>query len=848
MISQRERADEQTVIRRKLLANGYTPLANDDKRNMLRNWPRIEVTPALIEEWSDKLRYQATGVRLDGALTVIDIDIDIDDAEVIDDIVDRLPEELWERLGVAPERRGKGAKLAWFVRCEEPFQRYASMTFARPGEDPEGEGIDLHRVEVFGPRATRQFGAFGAHTMGRGVPLVEYRWTDRSLLDVPLDDLPTVTLDEVDLVCRIANEVLEARGWARHKRSKSGNGSSGVVYDVTDEMKFETRDHGTLTLAELEELAQGETGIRLSASWLEGPAARNTTRCIAGTDHSGRLQIYETAAGDLHKAAREEPRVAGSTARDQLSRYSGGTLFSSGGGQGTPRSGGGDPVDLEDGEDTTDLRAQMQNVVDYLLREYAFCPSEDKPVYPISGGPPMSMTNFRESFNSAQIETVGPKGGVKKVHPVDFWRTDPDRVQIIGERFDPSTEDRLLLVREEGEEEQWALNLYRPVKHARGIPDAVALAVWHDFLEHLFPHADEREWFRMWLAAKLQKPWQPNCAVLMFTETQGTGRGTLFDMLRGVIGSRHCSTVTSLQLLGDGGQSQYTKWLEGAVLCFCEELMSGEELGLNQGWKRKQAYERLKVLFEPRAREVEIIQKGKNNYMAYVFASFLLASNNPNALPIPKTDRRLAVLRNTTVKLERTEIGRRIDAMRMGDNKGFTAVFLQAIWSDLMSIAVDWQAVFNAPEWLEGRAEMIAANETEINHLVQDVMAQVPGDYITKADLKKRLAVTAEAAGLAGTSHWWRDARQILGSANDTGWRILPGGRQYLQPKAQGQKQDVVYFRVDGAGEQAFRDTALADRPELLRRGNDLNDKITRAGEALLDGRFAVIDGMQKDD
>lgn len=844
MTSQKERVEGQTDIRRKLLKNGYTPLANDDKRCVLKYWPQLEVTPALIEEWSDKLRYQATGVRLDGALTVIDVDID--DAGIIDDIIEQLPEELWERLGVAPERRGKGAKLAWFVRCEEDFQRYASMAFARPDEDPEGEGVDLHRVEAFGPRAVRQFGAFGAHTMGRDGPTVEYLWMDRDLTDVPVDELPTLTLDEVDLICRIANEVLEDRGWVRHLRSKSGKGSSGVVYDLTDDMEFVTKDHGTVSLAELEELAQGETGIRLSASWLEGPAARNTTRCIAGTDHSGHLQIFETASGDLHKQTKDKPRMSSEVDKDLLSKHEGGSLFSGTGGDTQPLAG--DTAEQNSERDIVDPHARVRDVVEMLLQEYAFCPSEDKSVFPRDGGAPRSLTNFRAEFIGEQVETIGPRGGVKKIHPVDVWLRHKDRITIEGEQFNPRTADRLLTVEGEEGKTELVLNLYRPVKHARGTPAAAALAVWHGFLEHLFPHAEEREWFRMWLAAKLQRPWQPNCAVLMFTETQGTGRGTLFDILRGVIGSRHCSTVTSLQLVGDGGQSQYTKWLEGAILCFCEELMSGEELGLNQGWKRKQAYERLKTLFEPRARQVEIVQKGKNNYMGAVHASFLLASNNPNALPIPKTDRRLAVLRNTLIKLERTEIGRRVDEMRRGDADAFKAVFLQAVWSDLMSVEVDWQAVFNAPEWLEGRAEMITANETEIDHLVQDVMAQVPGDYITKADLKKRLAVTAEAAGLAGTSNWWRDARQILGSANDSGWRILPGGRQYLQPKAQGQKQDVVYFRVDGAGEQAFRDTALADRPELLRRGNDLNDKITRAGEALRDGRFGVIDGMQKDD
>ena len=833
MTTQRERAEEQTAIRRKLLANGYTPLANDDKRTMLKNWPRIEVTPALIDEWSDKLRYQATGVRLDGALTVVDIDID--DAEVIDEIIDRLPEELWDRVGVAPERRGKGAKLAWFVRCNEPFQRFASLAFARPGEDPEGDGVTLHRVEVFGPKAVRQFGAYGAHTMVRGQATVEYRWTDKGLTEVPLDELPLLTLDEVDLICRIANEVLAELGWVRHMRSKSGKGSSGVVYDLTDDMEFDTMEHGVVSLAELEELARGETGIRLSASWLEGAGARNKTRCIAGVDYNGGLQIYETASGDLHRCKRTEPKLAGTDAMEALSRLAGGSLFAGGGG------GGGTSSEGEGGDtggDGGDMRALVQDVVDYLLQHFAFCPTEDRGVYPLDGGAPRTLANFREEFNWASIEHKGPRGGVKRVHPVDFWRIDAARVQIIGERFDPRTRDHLINV-----DEGLALNLYRPVDHGADAPraDAEPARVWDAFLAHLFPHEDEREWFRMWLAAKAQRPWLPNCAVLMFTEVQGTGRGTLFDILRGVFGDRHCATVTSLELLGEGGQSQYTEWLAGSLVAFCEELMSGEELGVNQAWRRKQSYERLKVLFEPRPRRASIIRKGRPNYADWVHASFLLASNNPNALPIPLEDRRLAVLRNTTQKLENASVGALVDRMRDTGGQGFKAAFLAAVWHDLQSVEVEWAEVFNAPSWLEGRADMISANESESDHLIEDVMSRVPGDYILQEHLKERLGKAAEAAGMTDEP-WWREARQTLAKRNKTGWCVMRHGtRQHVQPQEPVAKRSVVYYRVDGAGEDAWVQTALGDRPALWHRGSDLNDKLTKAGAAVRDGRLGVV-------
>lgn len=56
-MSARERVEEQTRIRKALLANGYTPLANRDKMCVLTGWPGLNVDDAMIDARVDSIRF-----------------------------------------------------------------------------------------------------------------------------------------------------------------------------------------------------------------------------------------------------------------------------------------------------------------------------------------------------------------------------------------------------------------------------------------------------------------------------------------------------------------------------------------------------------------------------------------------------------------------------------------------------------------------------------------------------------------------------------------------------------------------------------------------------------------------
>jgi len=602
----------QTALRHNMLYNGYTPLANKDKMCILKDWPNLHVDEAQIDVWADQLKWRATGVRIERGLVAIDLDVNDDAA--INAIIDALPADIWELLERAPVRLGKGAKECWFCRLaegESSFYRLTSAGYRLPESAPDDV---VHRVEIFAGETGRQFGVYGAHTVGHdGEVEVAYRWAgDRGLADVLFCDLPELTCAQLAKVGEVASAVLAELGWVHDKKSKEGFSSPSVIYDLEDQ-DFDTRDHGPVTLADLEALAAEHDSVRLSASWLEGPSAANTTRCIAYINRSDmQLAILETASYTTHRPVSLQPKPLNTGALDRLEALAGGSpLFTK------PEPA---PV-AETAQVGIDMRDDMERVVDHLIGEVAFCASEQRCVMPIDADASQSMTmaNFRVLMQPSAVEVRGPRGGSQVIHPVALWASDPRRIDVSGHRFRPDLAGQRLYV-EDGAQ---YINTYRPTHHVEvdGAQIAAAGAAFEALLAHLVPHEGARDWFRMWLASKVQYPATPNCGVIMVAEIQGTGRGTLFDMMTAALGQKHVRNISSTELMGGQGQGQYNDWIANALLVLCEEVMAGDDAGGAMAWKRREVYERLKQLVDPRQRVMEIRRKNLSNYSAEIFAS-----------------------------------------------------------------------------------------------------------------------------------------------------------------------------------------------------------------------------------
>lgn len=834
-MSKLEDVAAQTLVRRQMLRNGYTPLANKDKMCVLSGWPSLVVDDAQIDAWSSQLKYRATGVRVERGLAVVDLDVN--DADAVQAIIDALPDDVWAALQDAPVRRGKGAKEAWFCRLaedEEAFYRLASAGFRQADGDET-----VHRVEVFaGDGGGRQFGVAGAHSIGDdGEIAVSYRWVDgRGLDTVAFDDLPCVTRAQLACVADTATRVLDELGWHRDLRSKPGFSSNVPIYDL-DDQEFETRDHGSVDLTELHDLCALHDQVRLSASWLEGDSAVNLSRCIASLHPAdGRVSILETASFEMHRPKALLPKPLAASALDRLQTLSqGGTMFDRPRTAPAPVSAPATPVGVE-------MRDDMDMVVDALISDVAFCPSEQRCVLPLDGGPEraMSLGNFKILMQPWSVEVQGPRGGSQVINPATIWSSDPRRVVVGGYRFRPDLPDD----RTVDMDGMLYINTFRALP-VPAVSEADCVDVAHAFetlLAHLVPPALDRDWFRMWLASKIQRPQAANCGVLMIADQQGTGRGTLFDMMRVAVGGMYYRSISSVELLGAGGQGAYTDWAAQTLLVTVEEVMAGADSGGNMGWKRREAYERIKQLVDPRQRVMEIRRKGMQNYSQDVFFSLLMATNHLDALPLDRNDRRIAVILQPDVRFEDVPaLKAAVDPWRA--NGAFDARFGAALRAHLMTVAVDFDALRIAPELSGGREVMRDNNESDVDDILRGVLSRVPGDFILNRDLKRRMqiAITAEGDG-DHLKNWWVKTQDVLKRANGFGWRAFQVRQTYVAPDGSSQRGTVYYREAARGALLAWADASHTDRgTRMLAPASDVNAVLSAAAEAVRDGRLTIV-------
>jgi hypothetical protein len=302
--------EDQTAIRHRLLDNGYVPLANVDKRCMLRGWPTLEVDHDLIDEWAEMRAFRATGVRMAGDMVALDFDIDDDD--MLDRIwaaVEKSEPGLFDVLQEMPMRGGKGAKICLFGRLETgKIDKLWSKAYYAPGaRERDGTGAVLQRLEVFtgsGSGGARQVGVYGAHTVVNGEVVVSYRWADgRGLCEVGYEDLPRLRRKDVFALVDIVSREMEKAGWDYEISSRHGKITETRSLTLLPNMRFEVHGGGVVDLEELESLAEERDGVRVSMSFRESGATNRTRGLVAINPMDGRVQIWDSATATLYRPA-----------------------------------------------------------------------------------------------------------------------------------------------------------------------------------------------------------------------------------------------------------------------------------------------------------------------------------------------------------------------------------------------------------------------------------------------------------------------------------------------------------------------------------------------------------------
>lgn len=734
-----------TDLRKQLFSNGYAPLPNFDKACFFPNWPNLEITDSEIERWERRYsRFTATGIRIENGLAAIDLDIDDPIAE---DIL-----EAWDNaipgLDAAPLRHSGGNKFALFVRTDEPFSRIHSRRWLRDGV-AEDDWVGM--VEVFGGASPRQFGAFGPHTIDEhGEVLRSYQWEDdASLLTIPLVDLPLLSKEQFFDLVDIAETLLAERGFSPVKLSKTGETAPERVFDLVGD-RFETQAFGVVTKAQLHELAATHDRVYLSASWLDGPVAKNPRRCLATVTQTGALAIWDSMTAMTHLEPDNDP---GTKTRDfDLDRAS--EMLR----------------ELEVRErQKLGKRDDAYEASAKLLETYAFCPNMKNGVVPIWANKiaeGMSMASFRTMMQPWVEEEVGPRGGIRKVHPVDLWASSSRRVTVEGLRLRP---DKPRPTYEE-DGKLW-INTYAPPQHS----GTGSVSLWLEYMESLLPDATEREWFIDWLAHKYARPWVPGPGVVMVARRFGTGRGTLGAILKQLFGGPYVRQVPFSIVSGQSYQSQYTEWLAESLLVLVNE--SSETGGGSTYATKRDTYERLKELIEPRAEERYIVMKSAPSFMGFSYASFLIATNHVDALPIPADDRRLAVLTNGEPREE--AFWDRLNAWK--DEPGNIAAL--ADWL----LARGWRdySPYVAPPMFEAKSLMVDANQSELDDRLEEVLGSLVGECFTIQQIVNLVGDDHDARS-AFPRQWEQVVKRLIqsrcyrvGVRNGRNWTTMVEGRRY---------------------------------------------------------------------
>jgi hypothetical protein len=203
-------------------------------------------------------------------------------------------------------RHAGEVKEAWFVRTETPFRRIFSRKWCR------GDPAITHRVECFGSRRTRQFGVDGPHARSKtGEVIDSYQFNGgASPANTPRELLPVLPKATFAAACDLFDEIAAAAGLTVVK-AEHGNGTTGVVYDLTDNMVFES-DSDIYRLSELEDAlcaAQHEgRELRVTSSFLGH--GTNATKCIVGQTKRRRhpcIYIHDFETGLTHMPAVYKP-------------------------------------------------------------------------------------------------------------------------------------------------------------------------------------------------------------------------------------------------------------------------------------------------------------------------------------------------------------------------------------------------------------------------------------------------------------------------------------------------------------------------------------------------------------
>lgn len=435
----------------------------------------------------------------------------------------------------------------------------------------------------------------------------------------------------------------------------------------------------------------------------------NRTRCLVSLARSGNVAIWESMEGVTHMEQVDQPIDYGPEI-DRIAEKL---------------------KELDDRRKKKIKTADDCQTAAAKMREgYAYCPARKACVVPLwstSMEEGYQMTPFRLTFLPNCMVEKGPRGGEKKINPVDLWMSDEQRVTVEGLRMRPDMPRPLF-----NEDGKQYVNVYSPPLHR---PDVGDHRPGVRFIADLLPDAEERDWFLKWLSFKLRYPHIPGPAVVMVAHaTFGTGRGTLAELVGRLFGPQYVRQLSFKDFTGKTYQSQYNEWQADALMVCVNE--SSETDGGSVYQTKVNTYEHLKEIVEVRPTVREIKTKGDKNYRSLSSTTFLIFTNHIDALPIPDHDRRFCMVSNGSPKP--VQYWQALNTWM--DDEANVAAFYH--W--LVTYDIAGYSPYEKPPTFAAKAAMIDEAKSDLDTAVKVALENMPGEIFTMPQLEKYVRMVAD--------------------------------------------------------------------------------------------------------
>ena len=420
----------------------------------------------------DRSALTSTGLKLDGDLAVIDVDVS--EAALVDALAGALDESFPELFARGLVRHAGGPKEAWIARVDEPFRRLASRRWYR-GSDPDDPAVPKHHgrmLRLARDAAVRDRRAACPQPPGRGdqhLPVCRRRLAG--------DDAAGVAAGAAEGGLRAGLRPVrrDRRGGGAHRRQGDQRAAGARLtprcFELDADTEIETRDHGAMTVAELERLMRARQGARQCAG--DAALLGQLPRSDAGADGLASHQLGPLRprhlrhhdGNDLAPArasAVRAVRIFGSiTSKEPVPMNEHCTPKAS------PNTFDGDAISRADREflaslgdhplvrhplysvpppprpnydgcTTIDERTEAQQAcfpaaLDWMLVNYAYYTGAfmgKGGIISLVDGEICTIASLRGFMQPYTIVEEGPRGGLKKTSVVDVWMTHPLRAQI----------------------------------------------------------------------------------------------------------------------------------------------------------------------------------------------------------------------------------------------------------------------------------------------------------------------------------------------------------------------------------------------------------------------------------